>query len=728
MPRSRGLPTTRRGGTRRPAARPIPRLAFLLACSCVSAVALTMSASGSASELREAGARYAAGDARPAVAILSKVIDRGGKTAWEAEALYLRAMILETDMRDPQAALRDLRSLSVLFAGTEAAPFGQFGIARIYEKDGLVSDAYREYVLCSRLRGIPEGGRSALGDASGSPHVTRRITSNGATRLLELAAERAAGIFGRLPIAGAPGDVGLPPRTFVATGPRCSFDIPADPRGRPASGRRSGVWHIVAPAGKSIAGVAARFEAVVDPEAAGPDSAKSYGMRVEPLPPGPVAPLTIHGTKTRPEERLGRLLLPGGAGSARVTITRSGARVIRCAMDVDVRDSAPAEPGPPPPPRGFVFAVPPGAEGARDAGGADLARAGGKVFLAWHSSGRGAFPAPPGRADLYISSCTPGGEWAAPVRLPVSSATDDRGPSLGSLPGGGLLLAWTSDRAGAGRSDIYVAESPDGAAWSRPARLEIDPRELDSMPHRIVSRGKVVASAALTFHRPEVSIDSKGVARLFFVAHGTRYAKTGNRGVAELAATGVYGVVSTGANRWSKPVAIVSTPATHLDRFRPAPKTREREVVSPGASPAVIEREPGRSLVGWTSTCGRVFLTQRGQGGKWTHHDTRFAGAAPAEAASDIEILGPVDDAYGVLLLRSDRTPKLVWRDKKGRKPWRVEDVDAAVPPGTFAEVAAVELAGGRSWLTAWTGPAGPGGICVREIRAPAARPPKRRP
>jgi len=728
MPLSGGSPTTHWAGTWRPAARPIPRVAFLLACLCTSIVAFTTPARGSASELREAGARYAAGDARAAIAILGKVIDRRGRTAWVAEALYLRAMILETDMRDLPSALRDLRSLSVLFAGTEAAAFGQFGIARIYEEAGLVSDAYREYVLCSRLRGVPEGGRSALGDVSGSPRVTRRITSDGAARLLGLAAERAAGIFGQLPIAGAPGGVGLPPRTFVATGPRCSLDIPADPRGRPASGRRSDVWHIVAPAGKSIAGVAARFEAVVDPEAAGPDNAKFYGMRVEPLPPGPAGPLTIHGSKTRPEERLGRLLLPGGAGSVRVTITRSGARVIRCAMDVDVRDSAPAEPGAPPPPGGFVFVVPPGALGARDAGGADLARAGGRVFLVWHAPGRGASPAPAGRADLYISSCIPGGEWTAPVRLPVSSATDDRGPSIGSLPGGRLLLAWTSDRAGPGMSDIYVAESPDGAAWSRPARLEIDPRGLDSMPHRIVSRGKVVASAALTFHRPEVSIDSKGAARVFFVAHGARYTRTGSGAAAELAATGVYGVVSGGANKWSKPVAIVSTPATHLNRYRPAPKTREREVVSPSASPAVIEREPGRSLIGWVSTCGRVFLTQRGPGGKWTHHDTRFAGAAPAEAASDIEILGPVDDTYGVLLLRPDRTPKLVWRDKKGKEPWRVEDVDAAVPPGTFSEVAAVELAGGRSWLTAWTGPAGPGGVCVRKIRAPAALPPKRRP
>ncbi|MHC4250831.1 MAG: hypothetical protein ACYS9X_17025, partial [Planctomycetota bacterium] len=60
---------------------------------------------------------------------------------------------------------------------------------------------------------------------------------------------------------------------------------------------------------------------------------------------------------------------------------------------------------------------------------------------------------------------------------------------------------------------------------------------------------------------------------------------------------------------------------------------------------------------------------------------------------------------------------------------WRVEDVEPAVPPGAFSEVAAVALAGGGSWLTAWTdsGAAGPGGICVREIAAPPA-PPKGKP
>jgi len=699
-----------------------------MVCSCVSLFALTTPAGGSASELREAGERYAANDARAAIAILGEVIDRRGRTPWVAEALYLRAMILETDMSDLKVALRDLRTLSVLFAGTEAAPFGQFGIARIYEEAGLVSDAYREYVLCSRLRGVPEGGRSALGYVAGPRPVCRRITPDGAARLVAIAAERAAGLFGRLPVGGGPGGVDLPPRTFVATGPRCSIEIPADPHGRPASGRRSDVWHVVAPAGKSITGVAVRFEAVVDPEVAGRDDAKFYEMRLEPLPPGPGGALTSHGTKARPEKRLGRLVLPCGARSLRVTVTRSGARVVRCEMDVDVRDAPPAEPGAPTPPRGFAFAAPPGADGARDAGGADLARAGGRVFLIWHSSGRGACSAPTEHGDIYISSRSRGGEWTAPVRLPVSSATDDRGPSIGCLPGGRLLLAWTSDRAGAGRSDIYLAESPDGAAWSRPARLDIDPRQLDSMGPRIVSRGKVLPSAALTFHRPEVSIDSKGVARVFFVAHGTRYTRTGGSAIAELASTGVYGVVSTGANRWSKPVAVVSTHATPLNRYKPAPRTRHREAVSPSTPPAVIESTTGRSLVGWISTCGRVFLTRRGTDGKWTHHDTRFAGAAPAEAASDIELLGPVDDTYGVLLLRPDRTPKLVWRDTRGKDPWRVEDVDAAVPPGTFSGVAAVTLAGGRSWLTAWTGPAGPGGVCVREVRAPAPPPPRRRP
>jgi hypothetical protein len=693
--------------------------------SVASVIALATPARASSSELREAGERYAANDTRAALAVLDKVIGRKGKTTWVAEALYLRARILATDKGDQRGALRDLRRLSVRFAGTEAAAFGQFVIASIYEEAGLVADAYREYTLCSRLRGIPDRPRKASSRDAKLSGQSRRITPERAKVLVLLAAERAALLFGRLPGARA----GLPPRTFVAAGPASALEIPADPRARPTSGERTDVWYVVAPEGKSIAGIAARFEAVVDTEAAGADGAKFYSMSVERLPLGSGSTLALRGARTRTKELSGRLALPQGAGALRVTIKRSGARVLRCRMTVDVRDAKPRAPRMPPAPKGFVFAAPPDGVGAGSAGGVDGALAGGRIFLVWHSRGMRTSSAATESSDLYISSSADGATWSAPARLEVSSAMNDREPSLGCLAGGRLLLAWTSDRRGAGTSDIYTAESADGLKWSAPTRLKIDPRNLDSMGPRMFSSGASMPSALLTLHRPEISIDHKGRTRVFFVAHGTRYTQTGNRLVAELAATGVYGVVSAGPNRWSKPVAIISTPVTPLSRYRPAPKTRAREVVSPGASPAVIERTPGKSLVGWVSTCGRVFLTLRGKTAKWTHFDTRFAGSVPAQAADDVELLGPVDDTYGVLLLRSDKTPKLIWRDKLVKGGWRVGDVEAAVPPGTFTEVAAIALAGGRSWLTAWACPdsAGPAGICVREIVAPPAPQPKRK-
>ncbi|MHC4250830.1 MAG: hypothetical protein ACYS9X_17020, partial [Planctomycetota bacterium] len=647
MSRTEGSLATRGAGTDRPpevAPFPVTCPAASVAAFLICIVTWAMPASASPSELREAGERYAANDPRAALAVLGDVIGRKGRTTWVAEALYLRARILEKDLGERPRALRDLRLLTVRFAGTEAAAFGQFSIARIYEEAGLVADAYREYTLCSRLRGIPDGRRTGRSRTARPPVQSGRITPDGATELVRLAAERSALLFGRVPPGGVPAGTGLPPRTFVATGPACALQVPADQRGKPASGRRSDVWYVAAPFGKSISGVAARFEAVVDPAAAGPDDAKFYRMLVERLPQGPGGALVLHGTKMRPEELRGQLALPDGAAALRVTIMRSGARVIRCRMDVDVRDAPPARPKSPGAPKGFAFAAPPGGAGA---GGADLARARGRIFLVWHSPGAGASAAPTEHADLYVSSSPDGATWTDPARLPVSSATDDRGPSLGCLRGGRLLLVWTSDRRGPGTSDIYLSESPDGLKWSKPARLGIDPRDLNSMGPRILPGGTGLPSAVVTLHRPEVSIDSTGAARVFFVARGTRYVRTGNRIVADLAATGVYAVVSTGANRWSKPVAIVSTPATHLNRYKPAPKTREREVVSEIAPPAVIERTPGRSLIGWLSTCGRAFLTQRGPTGKWTHYDTRFAGAESTQAAADIEILGPVNDTYG---------------------------------------------------------------------------------
>ncbi|MHC5055404.1 MAG: tetratricopeptide repeat protein [Planctomycetota bacterium] len=458
MSRREESPAARGAGMGRPpgvASFPVtcsaaPLAAFLITITCI--VTWAAPASASHSELREAGERYAANDPRAALAVLGEVIGRKGKTAWVAEALYLRARILERDLEERARALRDLRLLTVSFAGTEAAAFGQFSIARIYEEGGLVADAYREHTLCSRLRGIPDGRRAGRSRAARPLVQSGRVTPEGAAELVRLAAERSALLFGRVPPGGVAAGAGLPPRTFVATGPACTLQVPADPRGKPASGQRSDVWYVAAPFGKSITGVTARLEAVVDPAAAGPDDAKFYRMLVERLPRRAGGALVLHGTRMRPEELRGQLALPDGAAALRVTVLRSGARVIRCRMDVDVRDAPPARPKSPGAPKGFAFAVPPGGAGA---GGADIARAGGRIFLVWHSPGAGASAAPTEHADLYISSSPDGATWTDPARLPVSSAMDDRGPSLGCLRGGRMLLAWTSDRRGPGTSDIY---------------------------------------------------------------------------------------------------------------------------------------------------------------------------------------------------------------------------------------------------------------------------------
>lgn len=76
---------------------------------------------------------------------------------------------------------------------------------------------------------------------------------------------------------------------------------------------------------------------------------------------------------------------------------------------------------------------------------------------------------------------TDGGRtWSAPVtigeqsreREPVNPDTEqstpsDNAPSIGALPGGGLVAGW-SDIDDEGRGRIFVARSRDGATWSKP--------------------------------------------------------------------------------------------------------------------------------------------------------------------------------------------------------------------------------------------------------------------
>jgi hypothetical protein len=239
---------------------------------------------------------------------------------------------------------------------------------------------------------------------------------------------------------------------------------------------------------------------------------------------------------------------------------------------------------------------------------------------------------------------------------------------------------------------------------------------------RISAGASMVRSAThVVFHKPQISMDAAGRTRILFVAHGFRRELEQEQGPAKLVATGVFGVVATGLERWSKPIAIIATSRTHLNAFRPAPKGPGREVVSGLARPALIELEPGRSLVAWLSSRGRVFLSVRDPKGRWAHVDSRFAGKDARSAADGVRLLGPLEDkSYGVLVMRRDLGPRIIWRDRK-KSAWRMYRLEVATPPSGLADVTVLPLPGGRKWLTAWTAPAGaaPSGIYVREIAAP---------
>ena len=681
----------------------------------------TRIALASQGEMRRAGERYAENDVTATLEILNDIIRRKGKTVWMREALFLRAKIREKELGDRRAALRDLRHLTVQFAGTAASAFGQFRIARVYESSGLLADAYREYVLCSRLRGFAYRPSEVKRLSPGPEDVPGpRITAGGARELVALARERAAVLFGLVP-GEAVRKMGLPPRTFVVAGDSKPLEIPADPARRSASGERTGVWYAVAPHGKSITGASVGFVAAVDRAAGGPQSKKSYRMVVEPIPRRPeLRALVLFGTQRQPEKLAGRLRVEGGASALRISVYRSGARLLRCKVGVTVVNSPAAPPKAPEPPPGFTFAVPPKVRAG--AGGVSIARApDGSVLLAYCSPGPGAAE-PDDDADLFLTRSRDGRTWQKPTRVAVSSAVDDRDPALAVMKDGRLLMVWTSYRRGPGASDILLSTSRDGVKWKAPSRLGVAPSDLEGMRVRLYTGAGVARSAAhVVFQRPEISIDAAGRTRVLFVAHGFRRELEQERSPAKLVATGLFGVVSTGLERWSKPIAIITTPQTHLNTFRPAPKGPGHEVVSGLARPAVIEREPGRSLVAWLSTRGRVFLSGRDPKGRWAHVDSLFAGKDASTAADGVRLLGPLEDkSYGVLVIRRDVGPRIFWRDRK-KSRWRMYRLEVAIPPSGLADVTVLPLPGGRKWLTVWTAPAGaaPAGIYVREIAAP---------
>ncbi len=687
---------------------------------------LGASALASPGEMRKAGECYARNDTKAALGILNRIIRRKGKTVWMSEALFLRAKIREKDLGDRRAALRDLRLLTVHFPGTTAAAFGQFRIARLYEKAGAFADAYREYVLCSRLRGIsagPEGYRYEFPGLRGIPEA--RMNPEAARRLVEIAAERAVRLFARVPLSEFAGRKKpfLPPRTFVVAESGQLLKFPADPGGRTASGERADVWYIVASKGKWIRGASVELLAAVDYAAAGLQRKKRYSVVVEPLPRGSSdRMLALYGEKRRPEKLTGKLRLERGVAALKISFYRQGARISKCSVRVALDDRPPAPRRDVRPPAGLRLAVPPAETGA---GGVALVRAPGRAFLlAYHSPGPAAGE-PDEDADLFLTRSRDGKTWSRPERIPVSSAVGDSDPTMAVLPDGRTMLAWTSERRGAGTSDVYMSTSRDAKKWSKPVRLGINPQHLKGM-----EAGGSPKGGHVTFHKPVISVDSAGRIRLFFVAHAFRREHAGGGIVLYLAGTGLFGVVSTDGLRWSKPGAIISTPQTPLDRYRPVPRGDGRletgaEAVAADRRPSVIERSPGRSLIAWVSTYGRVFLTQRDARKKWVHADPRFSGADAATVAEGVCLLGPRrGGGYGVLVVRRDIGPRMFWRGRKERTGWKALPVVKQLPRFGLGEVAVLSLGAGRGWLAAFTAShaLGPTGVYLKEIAAPGKK------
>jgi hypothetical protein len=178
--------------------------------------------------MRNAGKAYAEGDVSAAMNFLDGIVRRGGRTAWECEALYLGALVKLEDEGNVEGALHDLRLLTARHPGTAAAVYGQFRIAATYEALGLTADAYREYVLCSRLTGLRTAQAAAELE---SDFPAARLTAAKAADLITLATPRALGLFSR----AATGETGvtLPLRTYLLADPRIRSSFPTTWRHAP---------------------------------------------------------------------------------------------------------------------------------------------------------------------------------------------------------------------------------------------------------------------------------------------------------------------------------------------------------------------------------------------------------------------------------------------------------------------------------------------------------------
>lgn len=664
----------------------------------------------------EAGEAYAAGDVAAALGKLGEIVSRGGKTLWEREALFLRAKIREKDSANRDGALRDLRTLSVRHPATPAAAFGQFRIARLYEEGGELLEAYREYVLCARLRPV---WRAQPEDEPGGPGElpALRLVPEAAARLVGRAALRAARLLHEIPDEPSGGRE-LPPGTFVVQGGSGLVAIPADPADRPAPLDRADVWYVVAPGGSRFGEAALELSAAADPMAAGPQAEKRYSAVLEPLPPrggppparGPARVLALSGSSTSTEKLERRMAIDPPAGVLRLTLYRNGSRVAKCELRLRAAPAGAETPArPQAPDSGFVPATPAVEAGA---GGPALAPlpAGG-LLLVYHSPGPAGPEEPDEDADIFAASSPDGLSWEPPRRLAVSSAADDLDPTLAVLGDGRLLLAWTSDRRGAGTSDIYISESRDALVWTRPVRLEIAPGKLESIGPR----------ALTTFHVPALHVDSAARVRLFFVARGLSARE-------ELAAAGLYGVASADGRLWGEPSALISTPQVHLDRWKPVPPRGEgKETVSHLSRPAAVELAPGRIAVLWLSSWGRVFLSTREGPGRWATSDLRVAGSDAATAARCAGLVGPLGGGggFGILLSRRDIGATALWPVRsRGREllGWRAQPL--ALGPLEFepgSPASSGSPPGGSGWITAWVAlrADGPSGVYVRRLAEP---------
>jgi len=656
---------------------------------------------------------YARADVSATMGLLDDLVKTGGKTCWEREGLFLRAKIKEKDLGDIGGALGDLRRLTVTHPGTPAAAIAQFRIARLYEDGGLLDDAYREYVLCSRLRGFA-AGRGATPQVQGDI-PGERLTPEAAEILVSRAAVRAVTLFGRLPADTQAGAI-LPASTFILADPSRPIEIPPDRAAPESSALESSDWYVVAPPGKLITRATVEFAGAIDRAAAGRGQEKHYGMTLEPLAAAGRGPaLALSGVDAEPRVILREVALGEGVPALKITAFRAGARVQRLNLRGELAAGTPSADTPQPAlPGGLRLAVPPRASGA---GGVCLARtAQGQFIMAYHSPGPSAPAEPDEDMDLYLTTSADGRAWTEPVRLPVSSAVEDREPSIAVLADGRLLLAWVSDRRGAGASDVYCAESRDAVKWSSPWRL--DTSALGIVPADASARGPRGANACATLHNPALATDARGGTRLFFLALG--FNRTARRAEYALSATGLYASITNDGRRWNAPAAIVSTPATHLSRFKPAPKVPgpEEEAISHAARPSVVELAPDEVVVAWTSTLGRVFLSRRTGPGEYATEDSGLVSGGD-EAASAALLLGPLKrEGFGILALTHEKGPRVF---RKGTRGWSSEAA-FPIPPGIEPGACAVGRApAGPGWIVAFGAAKaeGPAGIYVADITLP---------